>query len=308
MCPLVFNKNQRGLEMLADRATAAVVDEGDFSEVARILTQARKARGLSIDGVASSLCIRSEYLNAIEAGRFRDVPGATYTIGFVRSYARFLDLDSNMLIAKLREEQPKLLQQTLDAPTKRSAEVVKMREEWNFPTAKVGFAVVVLVGLIYAWNAFSKRQDSATKVQTANNPAVSSQNNEVTPITLSEAPVIDANTASPAPSILQPSPVPLAETQVPVSAWSQTVVLTARSRLQYTLKTADGRVHTDATLEPGQSVVLPAEAGLDMVISSAQAAQFSINGKDLGSLVGRGNRLIKNFSPTELVRLTGGTQ
>ncbi|MFN5609435.1 MAG: RodZ domain-containing protein [Holosporales bacterium] len=295
--------------MIADRATAVTVDEGDFSEVARILTQARKARGLSIEGVASSLCIRSEYINAIEAGRFHDVPGATYTIGFVRSYARFLDLDSNALISRLREEQPKLLQQPLDAPSTRSAEVVKMREEWNFPTAKVGFAVVALVAAIYAWNAFSKKQGSVPTGEKTNTASFAPvQQQEAAPTTLNEAPVVDAGTAATLPSTLQPSPVPLVETQTPALAWSETIVLTARSRLQYTLKTAEGKAHTDATLEPGQSVVLPAEAGLDMVLSSAQAAQFSINGTELGSLSGRGNRLIKNFSPTELRRLTGAVQ
>ncbi|MSP87833.1 MAG: DUF4115 domain-containing protein [Alphaproteobacteria bacterium] len=74
------------------------------SAVGALLRQRRMERGLGLRDVADHIRIRSNHLEAIESGRFEDLPGRTYAIGFVRSYAEWLDLDGEEIIRRFRDE------------------------------------------------------------------------------------------------------------------------------------------------------------------------------------------------------------
>lgn len=64
------------------------------------LEEARKRKGISIREAAEATKIRGDYLQKFEAGSFDfDLP-ALYVRGFVRNYARHLDLDASRLVAE----------------------------------------------------------------------------------------------------------------------------------------------------------------------------------------------------------------
>ncbi len=65
------------------------------------LSQAREARGLSIDEVASALKLGPRQVAALEAGEWQSLPGNAFARGFVRNYARYLELDVGPLMAAL---------------------------------------------------------------------------------------------------------------------------------------------------------------------------------------------------------------
>lgn len=71
---------------------------GGLAEVGAMLRDRRKELGHDIQSVARQTHIKISYLSAIEEGRRRDLPGAAYTIGFVRTYADFLGFDGNRLV------------------------------------------------------------------------------------------------------------------------------------------------------------------------------------------------------------------
>jgi cytoskeleton protein RodZ len=50
------------------------------------------------------LNIRPPYLHAIEEGRYGDLPGPAYAVGFVRGYAEYLGLDGNEVTRRFRAE------------------------------------------------------------------------------------------------------------------------------------------------------------------------------------------------------------
>ena len=72
--------------------------------VGDLLRRTREGFGQDIDAVAMQLRIRNNYLRAIETGRFRDLPGSTYAVGFVRTYAEYLGLDAQEVLRRFREE------------------------------------------------------------------------------------------------------------------------------------------------------------------------------------------------------------
>lgn len=73
-------------------------------EIGRELSEARVRRGETLDEVAAVLRIRREYLAALEEGNWSGMPGEVYGEGFLRSYARYLDLDPDRLLAQRRED------------------------------------------------------------------------------------------------------------------------------------------------------------------------------------------------------------
>lgn len=70
--------------------------------VGNILKQERKKRGLSIDQVSDATRISSAYINAIENEDIGDLPKKVYSVGFVRLYANFLNLDAEQFASEFK--------------------------------------------------------------------------------------------------------------------------------------------------------------------------------------------------------------
>lgn len=73
------------------------------TEFGSALRDMRVAHGRELADVARALRIRQAFLQAIEDGRFQDLPGPTYAGGFVRAYADYLGLDVNEVMRRYRE-------------------------------------------------------------------------------------------------------------------------------------------------------------------------------------------------------------
>ncbi len=66
------------------------------------LKSAREAKKLSISDVHKETNISPMYVEALEEEKFSVFPGETYLIGFLRSYAEFLKLDSEAILSAYR--------------------------------------------------------------------------------------------------------------------------------------------------------------------------------------------------------------
>lgn len=67
----------------------------------RILREAREKLGLSITEVADQIKFAGRQIEALEADEFEQLPEMTFVRGFVRSYAKILNLDASALLALL---------------------------------------------------------------------------------------------------------------------------------------------------------------------------------------------------------------
>ena len=67
-----------------------------------IFTSYREAYGKSIDDVAQDLCLRRAHVRALESGHYADLPVASYSTGFVRSYAKYLGLPAEEMVTRFR--------------------------------------------------------------------------------------------------------------------------------------------------------------------------------------------------------------
>ncbi|MFO1152498.1 MAG: DUF4115 domain-containing protein [Rhodospirillales bacterium] len=78
--------------------------QGTESEVGSLLRQTRIALGHSIPEVARIVRIRQAFIAAIEGGRFEQLPGGAYTIGFIRTYSEYLGLEANEVVRRFKLE------------------------------------------------------------------------------------------------------------------------------------------------------------------------------------------------------------
>ncbi len=75
-----------------------------MKKTGEILKKAREEKGLSLHEIGLSLKINSKVLKAIEEGDDAHLPAKTFLRGFVQSYANFLHLDSEKVLAVFYEE------------------------------------------------------------------------------------------------------------------------------------------------------------------------------------------------------------
>lgn len=124
---------------MADIATGS----GRYEGVGHSLKVVRERRALALADVSARLRIRRPYLEAIEEGRFGELPGAVYVSGFLRQYAEFLGLDPDQVLKSYQTEADGTVQRTvLNFPMPRPEE----------RTPRLWLVVVALVaaGIVYA--------------------------------------------------------------------------------------------------------------------------------------------------------------
>ena len=69
-----------------------------------ILRRAREKRGDDLQQIADYLCIRRNFLIALEGSHYEQFPADAYVIGFLRTYAEFLGLNGKEVIDYYRRE------------------------------------------------------------------------------------------------------------------------------------------------------------------------------------------------------------
>ena len=79
-------------------------------------TTGRRKREIAT--IAKLLCIREEFLTALEEGNYRVIPEDVYILGFARSYAVELGLNPDEVIAKLKRELGIVPEETESEPEK----------------------------------------------------------------------------------------------------------------------------------------------------------------------------------------------
>ena len=138
---------------MASSKNSEYTDEKNASGVSELLKSSRLKSGEDIADIARSLRISRSYLTAIEEGRFEDLPGATYSLGFVRAYSEYLGLESSEVISQLKSQQS-----TVDSRTE--LEFPKPLPEASVPGGAVIFIGMTISLLAYgAWYINSTQEN-----------------------------------------------------------------------------------------------------------------------------------------------------
>jgi len=115
----------------------------------------REKQGLSREEISARTKISERHLETIEGGRFHDLPGRTYAIGFARSYARALNIPEKDIVESVRDEMgvaaPVMPQRNLDH--------LEPGDPARVPSSKLAWGVfalliaVVVIGFV-VWRGY----------------------------------------------------------------------------------------------------------------------------------------------------------
>ncbi len=118
------------------------VPESDYSGIGAELRATRERLNIKLSSVADALRINLEYLQAIEGGQFQGLPGHVYTLGFLRSYAEYLELDPARVISQFKEEDSEPRPETkLDFP--------EPMEAGRLPTGRILLISLIVAAVAY---------------------------------------------------------------------------------------------------------------------------------------------------------------
>lgn len=200
-----LDRSARG-DTRADGNTPSQAADDNYQTVGATLRSRREERGEDLRYVAQMLRIRYPYLKAIEDGRPDELPGPTYAVGFVRTYADHLGLDSDKLVQRFKAEAAGLQSRAdlhFPAPLPES----------KIPSGAVLVVAVLLAAFVYgAWVYLSSGEKQVAEIV----PQLPNRISEIIrgkpAATVTSPPTVNID---PAPSAA-PEPVPETTTAVPV--------------------------------------------------------------------------------------------
>lgn len=299
--------------------------------VGQDLRAARLRRGDDLATASKALKIRKDHLEALEEDRFDSLPGRTYAIGFVRSYADYLGLDPVEAVERFKRE----IAGRDEGP--RATAFHENDDERRLPHGWVVIAVVVLALVIYGAYRLARSADSLLSEPVAPVPArmVPPERPTTVPPRQSTAAIPqsapEAGTAQPsgdgqgsllAPpisgSLIGPSategasgpltstpmtseesaPVDEAPPQGRVYGEQNTgarVVLVAVRPTRVLVEDGNGVIYINRTLATGDSYRVPDHVGLKLTTPDAGAVEVELDGQKMGS-AGRTKQLAEALS------------
>lgn len=270
--------------------------EESVVNIGAVLRSQREKLGYSLKEISEATRIRKTFLESLEDNQFTDLPGHVYVVGFIKSYALYLGLDCDSLLAELEEPETSSAPRSLasvpitKSQSKRSGKHAK--EGWS--TFVLGlFVVLMLAGAIYLLLPMFQAKD-LDKV-TANKTATEQGTTEQKPVQVqAEAAKKVPKTVPPAvtPSLQkEPSPVGVeTKTQesqplppVPHGGSSLRMLALAESSL---IIYVDERKSQQYNLHDGLDLTWNIKASVKVEFAEPEVARFWLGDRelDLGGL------------------------
>lgn len=198
------------------------------------LRRLREQKGLSVGEVCERLKMPARQIEALETGDYQTLPEPVFVRGFLRSYARFLDMDETVLDDYLAHFSPpeKISKAAHSSELNFANSTVKK----PFPTWIFGVLAALAIGYgVYAWQSKSQTENArqeagsgalaASQAGMVSAPNLGSGNTVTVPMSASESGTLTASAASAA-----------------VSGASGELVINTRYRTMLTVTDAKGEV------------------------------------------------------------------
>lgn len=270
--------------------------DGSAASFGARLAAAREAAGLSVGEMAARLRLHVNQVRAIEAEDLAQLPEGAYVRGFVRSYARAVDLDPGPLIEDLNRKAPAPSESVVDGMTRARdfSPVRAAARERASRSLVLGFAVVAMVVLgVVGW--LSTRQPAPEPAPVASTPPSAPVAAEApVPATVPADPPAPAATAgdpsaSPveAPArgtdAVEPVPAPASAPEPPKPAPDPTVLLSLQFNGESWVEVTDagGKVLVSQLAHDGDVLRPRGTPPLSVVLGAAPNVVVTVRGQAL---------------------------
>ncbi|MCA3308209.1 MAG: helix-turn-helix domain-containing protein [Roseomonas sp.] len=272
-------------------------------EAARVgeeLREARNALGVSLEDAATQLRINKRYLQALEEGRVKDLPGAAYAVGFVRSYATALGLDPDEAVRRFRDVSGTAVRQSGELVF---PEPVPRRGIPTGVLAALGLALAM--GGYIAWYQWSGRGERVVDAVPPLPPRLERAVDAVAGRETPAAPVAET------PALPPPSPPPATAPRPtpPIDPDKPRVVIRAKGESWVQIRdNAANRVITDRVLRAGETIEIPNRPGFVLTTGRAESLDILLDGREVDPFGGPGVRRNIALEPDQLSTLSAPAQ
>jgi cytoskeletal protein RodZ len=137
---------------------------GAVSELGQLLKKARMEKSLSLDDLQNTTKIQKRYLEAIEQGDYKMLPGSFYVRAFIKSYAEAVGLEPNEVLRLYRNVIPSpQTEQTLERPLRRKNANIRQTDRWNkWLSGIMLWAFIILIAaIIYYYVSHTHQEDNS---------------------------------------------------------------------------------------------------------------------------------------------------
>lgn len=229
------------------------------------LAAARKAQGLTVENVAGRLRLSPLQIAAIEANDFAALPGDVFARGFVRNYARLLNLNEQPLLSAMAQHQPRD-SRLPDERLLRDVKGIEMNPQRfrGLPVAAVAIAAVV--GALAFYEFILSDTQSAKSLVTMSSPPV----RVTTPSEKIAPPVTESAAPADGQGAVQNPPRIVAANSGLHFLFSRESWVEVRDGL--------GNILFSKTNFPGTEHHVQGEPPFNIIIGSAHGVQLAYNG------------------------------
>jgi cytoskeleton protein RodZ len=168
--------------------------------VGQMLAQKRMEKGLSLEDVSREINVRAAQIRAIEEARVADLPGMTYALGFVRSYAQYLKLDVTDVVNRFK------LEHAVASAPKPDSKPIETAEDEKIPDHRLMIGAGALFVAVLSWVLWPSSGPAVDADTVAPVEEIVSAIPDPPAIETAEAPVVE-----PAPAV-QTAPPPVVDT------------------------------------------------------------------------------------------------
>jgi cytoskeletal protein RodZ len=140
-----------------------------MSDLGQLLKKARTERGMSLDDLQDITKIRKRYLEAIEEGNYKVLPGNFYVRAFIKTYSEAVGLEPDEVLRLYRNVIPPANpDEQINEPIRRKRSNVDSRKmeragRWASTILLVSF-VVLIVSIVYYFINITYEGDGSEKV------------------------------------------------------------------------------------------------------------------------------------------------
>ena len=238
------------------------------------LAQARTERGLSVADAAGKLRIAPRQIEALEADDYARLPGHTIARGFVRNYARLLQLDPESVLVAFEQHVPKEADTRISLPDQKVqfSESGNSRHNRVVLWATLGIFLMTAIGYLL-W----RMENSSTKAVPVVAPAPSANSaptvvTPFAPVVVVGAPPFATDAAAPLPAAASPT------TPIPANIAEHIVHLAFEGAAWVEVRDQSGKVVWLKNNPAGSEQDVTAAPPLSFTIGNAAKVKMTYNG------------------------------
>lgn len=203
-----------------------------MSDLGALLRKAREQRGYTLDDIQEVTKIRKRYLEAIEEGDYKVLPGSFYVRAFVKTYAETVGLDAEEVLRLYQKELPK--PETADTVSaepmvRKRRRSSQHRDRWGKVTVTMLMWLfpILIVAIVYV---YLQQNSDKTPKELDSGPLTTDTSSPLP--TLSESPIVSVPPSVTPPESPSPPPVTLTLTRTSKSIQYYDVVPAGTHKLE----------------------------------------------------------------------------